>query len=231
MSEIYRAYVKNVKTLKSKRRALKKQFNIAAETKNREMLLILPHLIAMLYSTFAEMNFYKTIDTPYGFTTDEKNQIKSGRNLEEKWLKTIELVFLRISNEKNLGEIQNKKKILKDLIDSYIIEPSQIRNKIAHGQWTVALNSNHSNINADLTTKLRELEFVKIDILFELYLMISQMVEDLIESPNKAHYNDFYRYHTEINEYLDKVKNWSDETRIENIYKQKIDNPKYTKGK
>lgn len=230
MSEIYKAYVKNVKTIKSKRRTLRRLFNKAAELKDREMLNILPQLIAMLYSTYAEINFYKTIDTPYGFTVNEKNQIKAKRNLEDKWHKTIELAFSRISNKNNLGEIQNKKKILKDLIDEYIIKPSQLRNKIAHGQWSIALNSDHTNINTELTEELEKMEFVKIDILFELYDRISQMVEDLIESPNKTHYRDFYQHQSEIGSYLNKVQNWTDKSRIENIYKQKINNPKYTKG-
>lgn len=46
---------------------------------------------------------------------------------------------MKINNRANLGEIANKKQTLNRILDKYIIAPSQMRNKIAHGQWSVCL--------------------------------------------------------------------------------------------
>ena len=43
------------------------------------------------------------------------------RNLEEKWLKCVELAFNKL-NTTNLGEIANKKQTLNRLLQAYIIE-------------------------------------------------------------------------------------------------------------
>lgn len=142
------------------------------------------------------------------------NQISGQRYLERKWSMCLELAFSKIDNIANKGDIQNKKQTLTRHINTFIIEPSQLRNKIAHGQWLVALNNDNTAVNQQTTDKIKSLDFVKTDILLSVYEKIGQAVEDLIESPRKAHFNDFYFHMTELERLVEETKTWTIESKI-----------------
>jgi hypothetical protein len=181
----------------------------------------LTKMYALLYSAFAEVSFLKLIHTPYGLTEIMISDIQKKKNLTDKWKKCIELAFLEINKQSNLGEINNKKKKLYYILNEYIIQPSQIRNKIAHGQWRVALNNESTSINPDTTILINDINYVKIDILFQIYDIFERCVEDLIESPRKAHYNYFYTNFAELEKFIEKTKNWTFETRKKRILSTK----------
>lgn len=215
MLTIYRASVENLRELNKQRTSIKRLFNEAVEKNNQTGLHVLTKLYALLYSSFAELSFLKVIHTPYGFSEPEITQICNERNLDQKWKKCIELAFRKIENTTNAGEIQNKKKTLLNHIEKYITEPSQLRNKIAHGQWKIALNNDNTDINPNTTQRINDLDFVKVDILFLVYQKIGQAIEDLIESPHKAHFNDFYSHMTELDTLISKTNTWNLESKIE----------------
>jgi hypothetical protein len=220
MIEVYKDSVVNVREIKSNRKKIKKLLNLSIKNKLNSNLDLLTKIYAVIYSSFAEICFLKMIHTPYGFSENTISQINTQRNLEEKWRKCMELAFIQINNLNNVGEIQNKKLILNRLIDKYIIEPSQLRNKIAHGQWKVALNNNNTARNNQTTLRINNLDFVQIDILFEIYEKIGQVVEDLIESPHKTHFRDFYNHLVELEELVEKTEQWTLETKISLLTKK-----------
>jgi hypothetical protein len=217
MLDIYKACVENLREIKRQRKNLKRLFNNSIKSKNHQSFELLTKLYALLYSSFAEVCFTKTIHTPYGISNDEIHQIQTQRNLDQKWLKCFELAFSRIDNMANKGEIQNKKQLLGRHLETYIVGPSQIRNKIAHGQWVIALNNDNTATNLETTNRIKELDFVKIDILFEVYEKIGQAVEDLIESPYKAHFRDFYFHMTELDELISETKKWNFDTKVKSL--------------
>lgn len=237
MYTVFKASVENVKELKKQRKNLKRLFNQSIKRNDKSSFEVLTKLYSLLYSTFAEVCFLKIINTPYGFDDDKIKQIKvevidgriRERSLEQKWTKCLELSFNETTTLVNDGEIQNKKQQLSRLINEYIIKPSQLRNKIAHGQWKIALNSKNTETNQETTQKINELDFIKIDILFSVYEKISQAVEDLIESPRKAHFNDFYRHMAELYELINKTKTWSLESKIK-VIKEKFERIKNIKN-
>ncbi len=237
MIEIYRASVDNVRELRTSRKKLKRLINLTIKNKQKDYLPILTKNFALLYSAFAETCFLKMIHTPHGFNADEIKQITfkypsaqnndTQNNLEEKWSKCLELAFKRINN--NSGEFYNKKQTLHRLVQNYVVKPSKIRNKIAHGQWKVALNSKNSSTNQEATSSIKDLDFVKVDILFEIYEKIGQVVEDLIESPYKAHFNDYYSHLAELEELVEKTKAWTFESKtkiLEEKFKKQEQNKK-----
>lgn len=215
MIDVYKASVANVRELTKQRTNIKRLINKSIKQNDHSSFNALTKLYALLYSSFAELSFLKTIHTPYGFNENEIGQISSEINLEQKWTKCLELAFSRINNIANAGEIQNKRQTLSRLIKQFIIEPSQLRNKIAHGQWIVALNNDNTAINQTTTTRIANLDFVKIDILFGAYEKIGQAVEDLIESPTKAHLNDFYYHMTKLEELINETGNWNLESKVQ----------------
>ena len=226
MQAIYEASVKNVRELKKQVKVVKRLLNQALRANRMQEVDALTKTFALMYSAYAEVSFMKLIHTPYGFSESYIQQIQSGRNLDEKWTKCMELAFGQIDGDHNKGDIANKLKWLRKILNEYVITPSQIRNKIAHGQWAVCLNNDCTAINADMTLIVSRLDFVQIDKLFTIYEMFSQCVEDLIESPRKAHYRDFYFRLTELETYLDNTKNYT----LQSKQAQLQSSPKYSKA-
>lgn len=218
MIDIYKASVKNVQELKKQARIVKLLLNNALRANRMHEVNALTKTYALMYSAFAEVSFLKLIHTPYGFQESYIDQIMSCRNLDEKWNKCIELAFNQISHDHNKGEIANKLKWLREILRDYIISPSQIRNKIAHGQWSVCLNNGCTNINNDMTLIVSTLDYVQIDRLFTIYGTFSQCVEDLIESPTRAHYRFFYHHLTELENYINKTKNYTFQSKQEQLH-------------
>lgn len=215
MLQIYQASVSNVRELKKQKNNIKRLFNKSVRTNDHSSFNALTKLFALLYSSFAEVCFLKMVHTPYGFSEDLIRQIQEQRNLEQKWNKCLELAFAQIDNMANKGEIQNKKLILQRHINDYIIEPSQLRNKIAHGQWQVALNNDNTAINNNTTAKILALDLVQVDILFEVYEKIGQTLEDLIESPHKTHFRDFYFHMAELDSLINDTHTWNITSKIQ----------------
>lgn len=211
--EIYQASCKNVKRIKIEIRKLNQTLNNAIRNNRSQEIESLTPIIALVYSTYAEVAFLKMIHTPYGFENSYILQIQSQRNLEEKWKKCLDFAFDRIQNNTNKGEVANKRKKLNDYLNEYIIGPSQIRNKIAHGQWSVCLNNNGTAINNELTTKIQNLDCIQIFRLFEIYDKFAECIEDLIESPYKAHYEYYYPKMEELESYIEDTKEYSIETK------------------
>ena len=208
MSEVYDACVVDVNELKSKRKILNKLINEAIRNNKNDALDTLTKLYALLYSSYAEISFLKLIHTPDGFSNEEIRVILKETNLTEKWHKCFELAMKKISNEDNKGEIANKRKKLQNILREYIIQPSKIRNKIAHGQWKKCLNSENEKINQEITSAILELDCVKIDILFSVYDMFQQCIVDLIKSP-RTHYRDYYSQIVKLEAFVEKTKMWS----------------------
>lgn len=225
---IYKAASDNVRELKKNAKTLNKMINLAIKNNNTQELDTLTKLYLLLFSTYAEASFLKLINTPHGFSKTEIESINQMRNLENKWKRCIEICLDKLRNNINKGDIQNKNKRLEKLVEVNIIENSQIRNKIAHGQWHTCFNNSNTRISEENTTKLKNIDVVKISLHFEIYVKIQQCIEDIIESP-KTHYRDYYVSMEEIerieNVIADK-KNWNLATK-----KKKLQNSKKNKNR
>ncbi len=218
---VYEACCSNERELKSKKKMISRLFNEAIRSNSVNDIDFLTKVFALFYSAYAEVSFQKLINTPHGFEESEILEINRQRNLEEKWQKCIELAFKRLDEKEkekkvNAGELSNKKKKIKKILDLYIIEPSQIRNKIAHGQWSICLNNECNSINNTSTLRISNLDFVKIDRLFSIYNDFRQCIEDIIESP-KTHFRDYYKTLCQLETYINKTENWNIETKKERL--------------
>lgn len=227
MLTVYEASVKNVKELNKQAKTIKRLLNQALIKNRQSDIDALTKTYALMYSAYAEVSFQKLINTPYGFSNDYIKQIQSCGNLEQKWQKCFDFALKSISNEHNKGEIANKTKWLTEIMKKYIIVPSQTRNKIAHGQWCVCLNTDCTAVNTDLTHILSTLDYVQIDRLFNIYEIFVQCIEDLIESPRKAHYRDFYLQLSKLDEYITKTEKYTLDTKKEKL----LSSPKRCKRK
>jgi hypothetical protein len=80
------------------------------------------------------------------------------------------------------------------IIKKHTVEASLIRNKLAHGQFQIALNTRWTNKNEADCTKIARLDFVKVDYLFKIQQVIGFLVRDLAQSPDNSHLRFFEQH-------------------------------------
>lgn len=146
---------------------------------------ILSHLI----NTWAEVRILKLIYENSAFSDDEKQQIIDVKHLNKRWELALTIAFRKAYNIANHRKInaamytpRMRYKTLLNLIDSDLLKSYQLRNRISHGQWKYAFNSDLSGFNEDLTKELRTENIVTLQLKLKLFKSLSQIIHDLAVS-------------------------------------------------
>lgn len=170
----------------------------------------------ILLCAFSESIFSKLIHTPYGFELSEITQIKlaAKSNIVDGWKKCLELGLRKVGNKPSSSYIQNTRKSVARMIDSYITPPSLLRNKVAHGQWIHALNREHTNVNMELSNEISSLNTVRLAILKEGLKGLYTIIESLIESPNSKFHSEYWKIVANTEETLQKMEKWTIEDKV-----------------
>lgn len=175
---VYQAQTKNVRMLNQARGQVNRAINRALRKNDITSTEVHTRVLALIFCAWVEANFSKLIHTPYGFTPDEVRQIKQayqGSGLGAGWRKSIDLGLRKVSNPKKSNYLPNIRQKLLTVVDNYVVLPSLIRNKIAHGQWDVALNRENTTVNNDLTQELHNLDAVVISIWFKAHEYLANL--------------------------------------------------------
>lgn len=220
--DIFAAQTKNVKALEQAWRHINKTINGAYSRGDNPSASIQTKLLAQIYCAYAESIFSKMIHTPSGLSLDEIEQVKykAKANIVEAWKKCVELSLQHVEG-KSSGHIANTRRKINSLIDTYVLDPSLLRNKLAHGQWVVALNANNTKVNSDLTRKINSITVVDLYRQKKALQSLSSIVEDIIESPNKAHPRDYWVHIAEFEDSQHKMQNWTLDKKISALIAKK----------
>ncbi|WP_196363635.1 hypothetical protein, partial [Vibrio anguillarum] len=174
-------------------------------------------MLALIFASYAEASFSKLINTPHGLSHEKREQIRNvaKRNIYQGWLECLNCVVELIDNDEAYKE--QVRVTISKIIENYIKEPSEIRNKIAHGQWVSALNSSNTSYMEETSNKIAALTCVDL-IKYKISLTsLCSIIEDLIESPNKAH-KKFYQRNIDV--YFSKqddMARWTLESKISKL--------------
>lgn len=207
---LFREQTKNVQYLKKIQNVLRKDINQYLKKNDTFSVKYKTLQYAHLYSALSEAEFLQLLFTPNKFTDADITKIQSQGTIIKKWKKMIKIAFGKItplwSSDHNL---QSKHNFIIQLVNDYVEKPQKLRNKIAHGQWLVALNSDNSNVNADTTNDLAQLDMVKISIWFEVHQSLCKIIRDLVQSANNTFLREFNNHCTKLQTYLTKVSTWN----------------------
>src|SRR5690606_31788658 len=225
--EIYDLYVlqsKNVRRLKQVQANLVKDINFYLRKNNDFQVEIKTKLLALLHCTLSEAQFIQIVHTPDGILSSEIEKIKAAKNskLEDGWQLMIDLAMDKEGDWRNTKDLLDRRNSLIKIISDYIISPSILRNKIAHGQWEFALNRENTKENEDLTTKLNDLNIVEVTKWFDIHQFMGLIIRDLVQSPKKGFHNNYWVNLTKLEEYLIKSKTWTLETKKAELKKKPI---------
>lgn len=210
--ELYKLQSHNVRKLNQVKSSLVQDINYSLKRSNDFQVEIKTKLLAVLYCAWSEAQFTQIVYTPSAFSQSEIENIKSfkkSKGIPEGWKQMTELALQKVGDWNKNSDLQNRRKELFKIIDSYIKVPSLLRNKIAHGQWFYALNTDNTAENPDLTKDLEELDSVQLIKRFEVHKYLGLMIRDLVQSPKRGFHQNYWVHMTALEEYLDKTKNWN----------------------
>ena len=215
--DVFQAQTANLRILERGWKHAKRGIHRDLLANNQASVVLQTKLLALIYCAWSEAAFSKLIHTPHGFELDEIRQIKAAgeaRSIVAAWEKCVALALKKVQS-RNGNFLPNVKQELGRLIKTYIEQPSQLRNKVAHGQWQIALNSKNTALNPDLTTALDNLDLVKLDLLRAGCDGLCRIVEALIESPDRAFHRDYWSLLCEIRERLANSSRFTFEQKVE----------------
>ncbi len=215
---VFQAQVKNVRSLKISLRQAHRSVNDALRSKDQVRASTFTKVYALLFCSWSEANFSKVIHTPYGFEIDEIVQVQRAKSdgIAAAWKKAVELGLRHLDAKR--GSFQpNARRKLRELIDGHVFEPSLLRNKLAHGQWAVALNRKNNAVQDELTKQIDDLNIVRVRSWIKGHEMMADAVETLIESPQKAFIRDWYQYVVDIEEAIVEAEQRTLQQHVQNL--------------
>jgi hypothetical protein len=226
-AQIFEAQTTNVRDLNDAWDHLNRQTNVLIIQKNDKGVQTTTKLLAFVYCALAEAIFSKLLHTPGVLTLDEIDQVKEyakNNGVKFGWSKCAELAVRKIDGTQK-AHPANVLQTLRDLIEQYIFDPSVTRNKLAHGQWTVALNRENDALNPDATAAIATHSVVELARRKHALEALAGILEDIIESPNKAHRRDYWGRLTQFKEKQKEMSRWTFERKVAALQKKKSFNP------
>jgi len=222
--EIYDLYVlqsKNVRRLKQVQKSLIKDINFYIKKNDEFQVEIKTKLLSLLYCTISEAQFIQILHTPSGFPFAEITQIKNRRSITESWKLMIDLAMDKVGDWNNNADLLGRRNRLHEIIKTYIEEPQGLRNKIAHGQWIYALNSQNTKENEEITVKINKLNVVDITIWSKVHQHLAMIIRDLVQSPQVGYHNNYWVNLVALDNFLQESSSWSMEKRRLRIQNKK----------
>ncbi len=224
---VFQAQTKNVRVLERAWATVNRQINVAILRNDKLGVELNTKLLALIYCALAEAMFSKLLHTPSALPLDYVEQIKAHAHkdgVKAGWLKCLELAMDPV--DRTGSHAPNVRQRVSRLIEKYVFDPSLLRNKLAHGQWQVALNRANDEINSDVTEELSTTDVVE---WYRRKFALEKLVaifEDIIESPQKAHHRDYWCHITELEEGESELANWTFDKKVQQLRAKHLRAPK-----
>lgn len=227
--ELYELQSCNVRKLDKVKNSLIKDINFYLRKSDDFQVEVKTKLLAILYVAWSEAQFIQIVYTPSAFSPSEIYDIKKIKNnngLAKGWEKMVDLALQKVGKWSKNSDLHNRRKKLFEIIKNYIESPSVLRNKVAHGQWFHALNTDNTAENIHLTKKLAELDSVELAKQFEVHQRLGSIIRDLVQSPKIGFHQNYWVHMTDLEEYLHKTRDWNIESKKYKLFLKPIKNIK-----
>ncbi len=232
---MYKFHCSNLRKISASIKLIQRDLRESISTKNSKNEFLYTRLLSQLVSTWIETRLNKLIEEPSCYVDAEKKLIRKQRTQMDKWMTALNISVckansLAFSNkirviEKNLPFIEKSKyKEIKEVIKKDLLSSTQIRNKLAHGQWEYAFLSDFSSIDPEITKNIRMENIVTIQLKMKMFETLTNIIHDLVASPS-TYNRDFNSNHKKL---MSQKNNFHG--RDYSSYKESMIN-KYLRGK
>jgi hypothetical protein len=187
--ELYRFHTENLRALVTAKEQIAPLAKHAIAIKAATELSSLLKLYAFLVGAWAEVRLQKVLYEPNAFADSDRASIKGQRTQLDQWKRTVEIAFRKhysISEPQPLSLLpftpRARYGAIAALLDNELQLVINVRNKLAHGQWAYALNSEGTAIETNMMRELRTENFMSLQFKDDLIGNIAEIVNTLVIS-------------------------------------------------
>ncbi len=202
MDILYPQHCENLRLIGSAIKCIERNLRNSISKEEETYINIHTKILSHLINSWAEVRILKLVyeNTAFkyspeyskydAFTDAEKREIIKQASLDQRWRMALNISFskaykISIKDIDNIAvsfSARTKYAALLEILRSDLLGSSELRNRIAHGQWKYALNSNLLSINTDLTGKLNVENIVKLQLKLKMFKSLAQIIHDLAVS-------------------------------------------------
>jgi len=188
MVSLYEMHCENLRMIQKAIEIVQRDLRNYISTDKKREVDAYTRLLSHLVNMWSEIRLLKLVHERSVFSDLERDQILSIDNLKERWHEALDKSLRKAYGISPSNPIKTtnisatarfRYEALETIIEQDLLESSQVRNRIAHGQWKYAFNDDYTNLNPDLTLKIQQENIVKLQMRKKLFEGLSQLVHDL----------------------------------------------------
>lgn len=222
LDSFYSEHCENLRALESAISSIKITLRDYISRNDERNSDIYTKILAHLINSWVEVRILKLIYEEGAFSENEIKKIINF-NLNDKWKKSLEIAYRKGFCIPNGAPItDNRYSSLLLIIDNYLLPSSQIRNRLAHGQWVFAFQRSLLNgVDGKLTKDIRNDNILKIQLRLRIFKDLSQIIHDLAVS-TPTFKRDFDSNFGKINEKQQQLINKKYDVYVKNLVSKRI---------
>jgi hypothetical protein len=193
IEELAKAHIKNLHSIRKATTQVNRALNVAINNCDELQERIYIRLLIILWMTWAECKLNALLTEHPQVTDEDREYIDVNSHSElDRWNLILERFirrrYLNDDPDRELSRLTlrhttfHRYMTLSELINNNIALYIEIRNRLAHGQWHIALNSELNAKNPTLTQSIWKLSKVDVLILKRTLMVVSNAIRDLISS-------------------------------------------------
>jgi hypothetical protein len=148
-------------------------------------------LLSYLITCWTEVRILKLLYEKNAFTSADIESIILAGTLKDKWIMALNFAFAKAYTINRSDDIAAQLDFtaksyyneIKSLIINDLLPATEIRNRIAHGQWKYAFTNDLKSISPNLTGELRRENIVTLQLKMNLLKGLGVLIHDLAVSP------------------------------------------------
>jgi hypothetical protein len=186
-SRLYGYHVENLRSVDRGITQVRALLKRAVERDERNAVGSLVRVNALLLAARLEVRLRKLLHEP-GVDHHVRTTVEQQANIEAEWLKLIELAFRRHyalptgSIAALVEPTRSRHSTLRSAVTNDLRPMIAMRNRLAHGQWAFALNSNSSAINSAVTQQIAAENYLSLGLKERLSESLCNCIHDLVIS-------------------------------------------------
>lgn len=202
--DLYRAHVQNLRAVDVAFGRVIRELNSSLSRSDAKTSDALLKTAMLLLGAWAENRLRKLSYEPNGFSVAERERIGAALTQLDSWKIALELGFRKrhaLPNANLLTALpltpRSYYRALTEVIDSELRPIVEVRNKLAHGQWSRALNSANDDFSPPLNQQLNSENAHSIKCKHRILENMARLIHDLVAG-NQAFDRDFDKHYRNL---------------------------------
>ena len=212
-NDIYRAHVHNLRSVETGIAHIERELRDAIARRDSASGDALLKILLLLTGGWAECRLKKLMYEPNGFSQQDRDAITGCRQQIEWWKKALDIGFrarYAVPNGALPGALRPMARLLYNellsTIDSDLRPIIEMRNTLAHGQWSRPLNSSGDDIAPDMISALKKENALSARFKKTILESLAAILHDLVAG-NAAFERDFDTHFTHLENARRNLKN------------------------